>query len=358
MPEICILVMSGFPASGKSTFAKALCEHLNELRDYVCYHVCYDAILSTDIELKLLELCGVVSSDHSRPSQWKDYRRKITRCVDHLVSLEQSIDQDIFTMNFLDIDYHVMDRLRKTIGLEVSCPSPDDLMDMDVDFLKPKKRLLIIIDDNMYYQSMRYEYYQIAKKYHCGFAQLCLECSLETTLLRNHQRSLHVADDVIINMASKFEQPDPVNNSWEHFSLVWNTEFGGNICDVDRLIEQAFENPVMSPPSEDADARAAQRIVCSSSFVHQSDQILRRIVSNKMSMAKGCGKLSKNDMKSLASCLNTIRTRMLSWLKKGQLITPGDFSPVSVKDASKDSTSALYQFLTQAFDTWTSIPAR
>lgn len=57
-------------------------------------------------------------------------------------------------------------------GLEVSCPSPDDLMDMDVDFVKPKKRLLIIIDDNMYYRSMRYEYYQIAKK--CKFGQYSL----------------------------------------------------------------------------------------------------------------------------------------------------------------------------------------
>ena len=63
MPEICILVLSGFPASGKSTFAKAICDHFNQLADYVCYHVCYDAILSSDIELKLLELRGV--ADHS-----------------------------------------------------------------------------------------------------------------------------------------------------------------------------------------------------------------------------------------------------------------------------------------------------
>ena len=62
--------------------------------------------------------------------------------------------------------------------------------------------------------------------------------------------------------------------------------------DVHRLIERAFENPVVAPPSEDADAKTVARIICSTSIVHQSDQILRKLVAEKMTMAKGrmqCG---------------------------------------------------------------------
>jgi hypothetical protein len=63
MPKICILVLSGFPASGKTTLAKGLCEHLSlRCPKYVTYHVCYDSILSTDVEQKLLEITGKVDS--------------------------------------------------------------------------------------------------------------------------------------------------------------------------------------------------------------------------------------------------------------------------------------------------------
>ena len=86
--------------------------------------------------------------------------------MEHLINLQQNIEMDIFDMNFIDIDYHIMEKLRQTIGLEVQCTDPNILMDVDMD-CNDKKRMLIIIDDNMYYRSMRYEYYQIAKK--CEF---------------------------------------------------------------------------------------------------------------------------------------------------------------------------------------------
>ncbi|XP_074640524.1 L-seryl-tRNA(Sec) kinase-like [Tubulanus polymorphus] len=347
--RICILVLSGFPASGKTTLAKALQEfYKNSIQasNFNCYHVCYDEILSSNVEQKLLELRG--KADHSgKPSQWKEYRRKILRCVEHLITMQQPQD-DIFSYDFIDIDYEVMEKFRVCTGLQFAVTDPDSLMDVDEE---KNDGILIIIDDNMYYRSMRYEYYQMAKKYECGFAEICVACSTESSLQRNHTRGHHVADDVIISMASRFEPPDPTGNAWEINSLIWNTETGGNWMDVTRLIDRAMNNPVIHSPQEDEDKKQADRIVCSTNLLHQSDQILRKLVANRMTEAKGCGRFKKNDLKSFAACLNKVRTRLLADLKKGKLLLPQQCNH-DVQNASKNKTSPLYVYLTDVFYHW------
>ncbi|XP_064629904.1 L-seryl-tRNA(Sec) kinase-like [Lineus longissimus] len=349
MPKICILVLSGFPASGKTTLAKGLCEHLSlRCPEYVTYHVCYDAILSTDVEQKLLEITGKV--DSSKPSQWKEYRKKIVKCVDHLITMRQGVEMDIFDLNFIDIDYLVMEKFRKFIGLEIEAMDPNRMMEVDGEDPDNENKYLILIDDNMYYRSMRYEYYQMAKKYKCGFAQLCLQCSIETTLRRNIQRTMRVPDDVIINMASRFEPPDPTSNSWESNSMLWDSDMGGNLWDVLYLIERAMENPVLPPPAENSDTKLVAQAICSTNLLHQSDQVLRKLVSIKMSQAKDSGQLTKNDMKSLASSLNHMRSKLLDELKAGKILIPDGCS--QTKDASKNPNSLLFRYLTDIFGHW------
>ena len=60
-------------------------------------------------------------------------------------------------------------------------------------------------------------------------------------------------------------------------------------------------------------------------------------------------------MKSLATSLNNIRSKMLDALRRGKVLIPEQC--VHVHDASKDASSFLYQFLAQVFDRWTT-PAR
>jgi tRNA uridine 5-carbamoylmethylation protein Kti12 len=69
--------------------------------------------------------------------------------------------------------------------------------------------------------SMRYEFYQLARKYETGFCQLHLEVDPSEALARNSRRGpdSQVPDDVITKMARKLESPNPLQNSWEKFSF-------------------------------------------------------------------------------------------------------------------------------------------
>ena len=80
--------------------------------------------------------------------------------------------------------------------------------------------LVVLIDDNCYYSSMRYEYHQMARKFKTGFCQLTLQIEVNEALQRNEKREDRVPCDVIKNMAAKFEAPNPLTNSWERFSFA------------------------------------------------------------------------------------------------------------------------------------------
>ncbi|XP_010624889.1 L-seryl-tRNA(Sec) kinase, partial [Fukomys damarensis] len=80
--------------------------------------------------------------------------------------------------------------------------------------------LVLVLDDNFYYQSMRYEVYQLARKYSLGFCQIFLDSPLETCLQRNGQRPQAVPTEIICLMERKIERPNPEKNAWEHNSLI------------------------------------------------------------------------------------------------------------------------------------------
>merc|ERR1711909_93629 len=80
-----------------------------------------------------------------------------------------------------------------------------------------ERKVLIIIDDNNYLRSMRYEYYQLARKFEAGFCQLLFQSTLEMALVRNSSRDAkhRIPEEVIRRMSEKLEAPDPLKNSWE-----------------------------------------------------------------------------------------------------------------------------------------------
>jgi tRNA uridine 5-carbamoylmethylation protein Kti12 len=91
--------------------------------------------------------------------------------------MRQGVEMDIFDLNFIDIDYLVMEKFRKFIGLEIEATDPNQMMEVDGDYPDNKNKYLIVIDDNMYYRSMRYEYYQMARKCKYLLVLLCQHSS-------------------------------------------------------------------------------------------------------------------------------------------------------------------------------------
>lgn len=48
---------------------------------------------------------------------------------------------------------------------------------------------LIIVDDNLYYRSMRYTFCQLARKYRVGLLTVVVDCDVALSLRRNQQRN-------------------------------------------------------------------------------------------------------------------------------------------------------------------------
>ncbi|KAF4787796.1 hypothetical protein TURU_167707 [Turdus rufiventris] len=147
--------------------------------------------------------------------------------------------------------------------------------------------LLLLLDDNFYYQSMRYEVYQLARKYSLGFCQLFLECPLECCLQRNRLRSDPVPEQTIQLMARKIEMPDLRKNAWEQHSLILNSSecISEDDEQIMNLLATALENPER-PNEEDTEQKEAARAICAASAVHQADQACRRVISQAMQDAK------------------------------------------------------------------------
>ncbi|KFQ22742.1 L-seryl-tRNA(Sec) kinase, partial [Mesitornis unicolor] len=177
--------------------------------------------------------------------------------------------------------------------------------------------LCLILDDNFYYQSMRYEVYQLARKYSLGFCQIFLECPLECCLQRNRQRSQPLPDQTIYLMARKIEMPDLEKNAWEQNSLILKSldcspEDNEQIIS---LLATALENPVKQN-EENTEQKEADRAICAASTVHQADQMCRRIISQTMKDAKD-KHVHPSEMKSLAEELNKLKAEFLEGLRQG-----------------------------------------
>ncbi|NXM66789.1 PSTK kinase, partial [Serilophus lunatus] len=183
-------------------------------------------------------------------------------------------------------------------------------------------RLCLLLDDNFYYQSMRHELYQLARKYSLGFCQLFLECPLECCLQRNGLRSDPVPEQTIHLMARKIERPDPKKNAWEQNSLILRSSeyISEDNEQIINLLATALENPVR-PNEEDTEQKEADRAICAASAVHQADQTCRRVVSQAMKDARDKN-VPSSEMKSLAEELNKLKAGFLEDLRQGKTVKP------------------------------------
>lgn len=192
MTDVCIVVLCGLPASGKTSFVKTMhcCldysfGEADELRwperdlasplhlpngtsDCVSrrttdrgvpddlipviqiLHVCYDELMPKEVETELLKQ---VPSDTSS-SQWKDYRKQILDCVDCVIKDKDVVAGSEVTFPFsVDTDEWLLQKFQELV-LESASKTVGSVVG----------RYAVIIDDNMYYKSMRYQYFQLARK--------------------------------------------------------------------------------------------------------------------------------------------------------------------------------------------------
>lgn len=91
--------------------------------------------------------------------------------------------------------------------------------------LLDQERALVLIDDNLYYRSMRFEWFKLARDCSLGFCQVFVSCPLEEAIRRNASRKSPVPESSIRVMESKLELPR--EESWERLCV---TTLGGRGC--------------------------------------------------------------------------------------------------------------------------------
>ena len=295
----CILLMCGLPSSGKTLLTNNLVNHskLNPIlfksqSNVVFYKISID---------ELIPISEQYSKIQTESGFWKKFRHNlriatnlfINQLIDNKLTVNEIIDENVSSL---------LGSIKRQNNL-----SENNLFDNKCEYF------VVIIDDNFYYKSMRYEFFQTSKKLCLGFAIIMINCSLELSLNRNQNRSedKRLPEDVIIKMNERFECPKPEGFEFRtHF--IFADSFDYNIAEeLIEFIVDSIDNPIIystirSPIEEDI--RRTLNIESKNNLIHKIDCILRQIINEII--------VQSFDKKSIAKTLNESKKCLLNDLKK------------------------------------------
>uniref|UniRef100_A0A4W4H347 Phosphoseryl-tRNA kinase n=1 Tax=Electrophorus electricus TaxID=8005 RepID=A0A4W4H347_ELEEL len=289
-PAMCLCVLCGLPGSGKSRLAQAV-------HGYIQKQGWRTLILSYD------ELIPENAFDlNTSQTRWKQHRQVVLSCL-------ESFLQDPGAPSPCHSDGGVQEHFNQAVEQQEVLVTLQNT--------SQPARLVLLLDDNFYYQSMRYEVYQLARKYSISFCQVYLHCPVEVCFYRNQDRGLPVSDEIIMEMSKRIEPPNTAKNHWEKSSLTLNSTEDITDITIQKLLQlftSALENP-LSPVEDDSEQREADREQCASSVMHQADRACRRLVTQTMQMAR-VNNMSHEVLSALASDLSKQKGCFLRELRR------------------------------------------
>ncbi|XP_069548013.1 L-seryl-tRNA(Sec) kinase [Brachyistius frenatus] len=294
----CLCLLCGLPAAGKSTLAGRILGAA-ALQGWRASVVPYDDLIPEQaFRTRAMEESVEMQEMHT---EWKLHRQAVLQCIERFLLKPEALAEPPSSSQINSAAWERCVRaLLQPEGLKAD-GAP----------------LLLLLDDNFYYPSMRYEVCQLARKYSLGFCQVSLQCDLESCISRNQTRSQPIPTEVILEMVKRLESPNPQKNSWEKHSISLNSTDNLSKCDIQQvmeLISSALSNP-MSPAEDDTEQKEADRLKCATSVVHQADQACRRLISEAMKTARE-NQVPPEHMRSLAAQLNESKATFLQDLRK------------------------------------------
>ncbi|XP_053703408.1 L-seryl-tRNA(Sec) kinase isoform X1 [Synchiropus splendidus] len=300
---VCICVLCGLPAAGKSTLSRAVSRGAAKF-GWRATVVTYDDLIPDPAFLTELPVNPV---DLQEPqTQWKSQRQAVLHCIEQFLKNPRVFPEFPGGCQFM--------------GSNPRTPS-ERVYHLD------EAPILLLLDDNFYYPSMRYEVFQLARENSLSFCQVYLQCSLELCLSRNQTRPHPVPADVISEMNKRLVAPNSQKNSWENNSITLDTTNTLTVNDIQRVMEcirSAFNNP-LSPIEDNTEQKEADRQKCAASILHQTDQACRRLISEAMKTARD-NRVPSDTMKTLAAQLNESKNRFLHNLRT-QSLQQSPFTP-------------------------------
>lgn len=259
MVETCILLVCGLPGCGKSSFCRRLLQKSSTealMGAAAWHHLCYD-----DVEAEVRVAAG--NGSGFDPGTWQAARRQVAQRAQALIAQGDG------------------------------------------------RKQVLVLDDNMYYRSMRKHWYHFATEQGCSFHQVFLQASPEICLERNRARppSGQVPDFSIRHMADVFEWPRLEGKSWEAHQQVSIVLDCGNVStdeQVDRFVRTAEAGFWRPPPHGEDDQPAGHN----HSTAHYMDLALRKVVSR--ALAEAPSSLAKQAKSSLAKRWGSRKAAMVA----------------------------------------------
>lgn len=311
-----ILIVCGCPCTGKTYFLKRFKDYLEARAQSIqVLHLIFDQIINSNLEKQIIKI-----------DFWKDARIFIQNLINDLISYlktDRCIKlEDYFSRN-------------KNQLFQISSSYDDIKEEIYSNFLKlvenqvksdeKKSKYVLCLDDNMYYESMRFKYFQLAKRENCSYYCLCFKIRTLDKLIRlNKNRSMHSVDEcfkitetIIENMFTKFNYPNTVKWEKEVSQIVEYEENFELELDIYKLFENVFDviSKLLSSFNlsnlTNDDLLAANTVANCSHNVnikHQSDLIMRRLVKECVD--------AEDDKRKAALKLNRVKSYILEKLNK------------------------------------------
>ncbi|KAH8875787.1 L-seryl-tRNA(Sec) kinase-like [Schistosoma japonicum] len=118
----------------------------------------------------------------------------------------------------------------------------------------------------------------------CSYASVVCKCAMDICFLRNCTRSNPVSKDTIRNMETKFEWPDPINNSWEKhiFTISSSQEDVYNAASLLWSLKLLLSHPIVNESSVNDEERNKDRLINLDSLLHNADVHLRKVTSHTL----------------------------------------------------------------------------
>lgn len=285
MAIINLALVFGLPGAGKTSLCRSLLAHglvtscgpnaqnkcsyhdvpsLDYSRNCTFVHVCYDDIISPTEQRKLAYSAQKLDSEGNGlqvTNKWKLAREAVAKTVNHLV--------EVITRDTLDAVQLLA--LVKDYGFKTNLTKADPVTGLFV----------ILIDDNLYYRSMRHAYYSMAAQHKVSFCEVFINSSIVTAKLNNKNRRPDevVPGDVMERMAENIEPPEPAKYHWEKYCVYLKPEtptvFTGleNYSENLSLWQVQDVASVAESSSADFTTMFTDKCKCTSTDVDNDDQL-------------------------------------------------------------------------------------
>lgn len=334
--NLSLVVFMGLPASGKSTLANKLARLSSAWHTVI---ISYDDYVPLSIQAEISESSNHSVSEPDKVNLFKVLRKKFVHCVDaftrfvkHMSNAQRKgdIDMHVKCLNSELERYELTGQLSNDSLLHKVENAMKEISSIFVDDSKDFK-VLVVVDDNNYYHSMRNDFYQVAKQNEVGYCLIYCNAPLKTCIQRNSQRPAEsrVPNKSLVEMSLKFEVPDALKNVADMYCIEVSL---GDKSEVNlELLRHVLEQSVCSPLKKNEDRTEEierERRICSENEIHQADLVLRKWISKKINLVTFSNSLSKDTestkttgslRKNLSKELNERKKEILDKLRSGEV---------------------------------------